>query len=100
MHSPDSHDSLSRALADWRVAPRRDPQFRARVWERISAAVRPLPWRSYARQHAAALAGVLAVAIVAGALTGRERAHARAAADSAQLAALYVQTYDARAMHR
>lgn len=98
MHSPESNDSLSRTLQDWRVAPARDPQFRPKVWARIAGGSAALPWSHYARQHAAAVGGALALALVVGAVTGLESARSRAAADRAQLAAAYVQAYDARAM--
>ena len=44
------------------------------------------------------LGGALALALVVGALSGRERARSRVAAESAQLAAAYVQGLDARSM--
>ena len=98
MDAPQPPDPLSRTVAAWRVAPPRQPQFRGGVWARIEAGARALPWRVYARQHAAAVAGALAVAIVAGAFFGHGRARARAAFESAQLAAAYVQGLDARSM--
>ncbi len=98
MNAPQSNDSLSRVLKDWRVAPTRAPQFRADVWARIGAEPAALPWSTYARRHLGAVAGALALAVTVGALGGHERAQARAAAESAQLAAAYVQGLDARAM--
>jgi len=94
---PPSHP-LSRALADWRVAPRRNPQFRALVQARLAGAGGELPWSAYARRHLAGVAGALAIALVVGALGGQEIARARAAAQSARLATTYVQGLDARAM--
>ena len=98
MDAPQTSESLSRTIAAWRVAPPRNRDFRAAVWSRIEAGARALPWRVYARQHATALAGALAVAIVAGAYLGRGSAQARVAAERARLAAAYVQGLDARAM--
>lgn len=98
MKAPHSSDSLSRVLKDWRVVPPRSPQFRADVWARIGAEPAALPWGTYARRHLGAVAGALALAVAVGALGGHERAQARAAAESAQLAAAYVQGLDARAM--
>ena len=98
MDSPQPPDSLSGVLADWRVAPRRDPQFRASISARINAGPTTLPWAGYVRRHAGVFVGAMAVAIVAGAIGGHERARARAAAESAQLAAAYVQGLDARLM--
>ncbi|MSU48119.1 MAG: hypothetical protein EXS37_03355 [Opitutus sp.] len=91
-------DSLSRTLASWQVEPTRQPQFRAEVWARIHAAAVPPPWQVFARQHAGLVGGALALAVVAGGLLGHERARARAAAESAQLANAYVQRLDARSM--
>ena len=100
MNSP--RDPLSSALRDWQVKPPGDPQFRARVWERIEAeralAAAPLSWSGFARGHAAVVAGVLAMAIVGGAAGGRAQARAQVAKDSAQLASAYVQSLDARSM--
>jgi len=97
----DTHrppDSLTRTLTSWRVAAPRDPRFRAAVWKRIHVAGDALPWGAYARQHAAAMGGVLALAVAAGALTGQGWARAQAAAKSAKLAAVYVESLDARAL--
>ncbi len=91
-------DPLSRALAGWRVAPQRNPQFRARVQARLAVGDAELPWSTYARRHLAGVAGALAIALVLGALGGQEIAQARAAAQSARLATTYVQGLDARAM--
>lgn len=98
MKAPHSPDPLSRVLKDWRVAPPRTPQFRAEVWSRIGTRPEGVSWGAYARRHFGAVAGALALAVAVGALGGRDRAQARAAAESAQLAAAYVQGLDARAM--
>jgi hypothetical protein len=68
------------------------------VWARIEAAKGTASWPRYVRTHPAAIAGGLAVAIVIGALGGRERAQARVVADRSQIAANYVQSMDARLM--
>lgn len=98
MESPKRNEELARTLAAWRLAPRRNPEFRAAVRARIDALPAATSWRGYARVHAAALAGALAVALVAGALAGREQARSRVAADRAEIAQAYVQALDARAM--
>lgn len=97
MDTPETPDSLSRTLAAWRIAPRRDPQFRSAVWARVGRAA-AAPFGTYVRRHATAFAGALAVAIVAGALSGHGQARARVAAESAQLATAYVRGLDARTM--
>jgi hypothetical protein len=98
MDSTQTSDSLSRALASWRVAAPRNPQFRTAVWARIGEGAVAQPWAVYARRHAAVVGGALTLAIAVGAFGGHGWARAQAAADSAQLATAYVQGLDARAM--
>jgi Lon protease-like protein len=98
MKSPETNDVLSRALTAWRVAPPRNPRFRAAVWARLEAARMAVTWPGYARAHAAVLAGALALAVVAGGWVGTERAQARVAAERAEIVSAYVQSLDARAM--
>lgn len=69
------------------------------MWSRIGQGAAGLPWAAYARRHAPALLGAVALAMVAGGFFGRERARARAAAESASLATAYVQQLDARSMN-
>ena len=98
MNTPDTPDSLSRTLASWRVEARRNPQFRAAVQARLGGEAAGLPWAAFARQHVVAVGGALALAVTVGAVTGHERARLQVAADSARLAAAYVQGLDARVM--
>lgn len=91
MNSPSPDDPLAQTLRDWRVTPPRDPQFRAAVRERIAAGSPALSWGAFVRRHAAVCAGAVAVAIVLGALAGRDQART-------QIAASYVQALDARSM--
>ena len=74
MNLPDPDHTLASTLATWRLAPRRSPQFRAEVWARVEAARRAPTWAGYVRAHGALVAGALAVAVMLGAWTGRERA--------------------------
>lgn len=96
MSSPESNDPLNRALADWRVAPARNPQFRAAVWRRLEAARRPSTWTKFARSHPAAVSSVLVAAVLLGAVSGRTRAQHRTAADRLAIATDYVHSLDAR----
>jgi hypothetical protein len=98
MNEPQHSDSLSRTLREWRVTPARNPQFRAEVRARIEAARAVDSWSGYLRGHVVTVAGALALALVLGAVGGRNQARALAAADSARLASAYVQSLDARAM--
>ena len=98
MNSFSEPDRLSRALADWHVVPRRNPQFRAVVWARLATARGAPTWSGFVRGHAAMVGATLALALVLGAVTGRWQARARVEAESRQLAASYVQALDARNM--
>lgn len=89
-------DSLSTVLSAWRMPVRRQPAFRSAVWARISAGPEVVPWGRFVRRHAAAVGGALAVAILLGALSGHGQARRRVAAESARLAAAYVEGLDAR----
>lgn len=98
MNPTDSERLLSRALADWRVTPRRSPKFRADVWARIERDRRAPTWTGYLRAHGALVAAALAVAVLIGGWSGRERAKAREAQAQAALVAEYVHGLDARWM--
>lgn len=98
MNPADSEKLLSRALAEWRVAPRRNPSFRADVRARIERERRTPTWPGYVRAHGALVAAALALAVLVGAWSGRERARAREAQAQAALVAEYVHGLDARWM--
>ncbi len=98
MDSRQSSEPLARTLADWRVTPRRTPQFRALVQARLAGEPAGLAWSDYARRHRAGVVGALALALTCGAFGGQGIARTRAAAQKAQLATAYVQALDARAM--
>jgi hypothetical protein len=98
MNSPEPSDSLTRLLRSWHHPTRRNPEFRAEVWRRLERTRQPLSWPGYVRTHAGTVAALLAVAVLLGALTGREQARARVAADRQELAAGYVKALDARSM--
>lgn len=93
-----SPDPLDPVLGAWRVQPTRQPEFRAQVWSRVAAAGQPENWARFARAHPAVVSGALGVALVVGALSGREQARAHTVAESNKLAAAYVQSLDARTM--
>ena len=98
MNSPPRPDPLSRALADWRLTPPRNPQFRTAVWARLDAARSAPTWTVYLRAHGALVAGALMAAMVLGAWSGHARAHERDTAARAALVADYVHGLDARWM--
>ena len=70
MKSLEPDERLARALAEWRVTPRRDALFRASVWARIEATRRTSSWMGYARAHAVGLASAMALALVLGGWAG------------------------------
>jgi hypothetical protein len=98
MNSPEENSHLATILARWQLAPKSDPQFRARVWARIEASKNSASWPRFVRAHPTAIAGALALAMVAGAFIGREQARARMEMDRGQLATAYVRALDARTM--
>jgi hypothetical protein len=98
MSQADRSDFLPKTLATWQVQPPRHPQFRAAVWARLEAGRQPAAWTGYFRRHTSVVVGTVALAIVAGALGGREHAQARIAADNQRMAAAYVEALDARLM--
>jgi hypothetical protein len=98
MNTSDPKESLSRALADWRVAPSRDPGFRAEVQARIQAERHAPGWAGYVRAHGALIAAALMLAVGLGAWSGRAQAQQRDAAARAALVADYVHGLDARWM--
>jgi hypothetical protein len=98
MKSSETNERLSRVLADWRVVPPREPQFRGAVAARIAGARRRATWLGYVRAHAAVLTGVLALVLLAGAWAGAEQARTRVEADRAAIASAYVHAMDARTM--
>ena len=91
-------DPFSRLLAVWCIEPARDPGFRTQVWHRIESLRQASTWSHFARTHPAAVAGALSIAVVLGAVSGREQARASAAAESSRMASVYVQKLDARTM--
>ena len=80
MNSSDPNDPVSRALADWHVQPRADPNFRPAVWQRIGQRSRET-WATYVRAHVAAwsVAAVLTVTAAgwAGVSVGRAQLDAK-----------------------
>lgn len=98
MNPPESPHPTPDLLNVWRVAPVRDPEFRTQVWRRITARQGEAGWPAYLRAHALPASGLLAVAMVAGALIGHEQAQAQAEARRDAMVTAYVQSLDARVM--
>lgn len=100
MAEPNSRDSLSRALQTWRVAPRRNPNFRAETWARIESrrGSADVGWLVYLRRHGAAWALALAVSAGAAGFGGHWAGERRNERDRDAILAMYVTAIDARAM--
>ena len=71
--NPSDPNDLSRTLADWRVNPKADPNFRPAVWQRIQQRSRET-WGSYVQGHLAGWAVASVVAVVGATFTGPDTA--------------------------
>jgi hypothetical protein len=76
MSSASPNDSLSRSLADWRVEPSANPNFRPAVWARVRDRSRQT-WAAYVHSHLAAwglaTACIIALSGWAGLTVGKAR---------------------------
>lgn len=96
---PSSPAPSSPDLSAWRVEPPRDPAFRQRVWERITAAQAGREtFGAYLRAHAPAVFAALALAMFAGAWSGHTEGKSKAERERAAVVTAYVRELDARAM--
>lgn len=96
--SPESPDPLSSQLREWRLQPRRAPEFRGAVRARLGAEAGAASRAGFWRSNGRLVAGAVLVAILGGALAGREQARVQVAAANRELARVYVQAHDARTM--
>ncbi len=76
MPSSQTPEPLSRTLAEWRVTPPRNPQFRTGVWARISGGPRET-WAGYLRTHLVSWSVAAMVAFGAASWAGRAVAQTR-----------------------
>lgn len=100
MAERNPQDSLSRTLQSWRVAPRRNPNFRTETWARIDSqrGASDVGWLVYLRRHVAGWALALAVTATAAGFGGHWAGAARNERDRDAILAMYVTAIDARAM--
>lgn len=98
MNSREPERFLPEAMADWRIKPQPDPNFRATVWARISARRQAPSFGHYVRAHGSLVASAFAVALLIGGWVGREQARTRLSHDRAEIVSAYVQALDARTM--
>ena len=94
---PSDSDDLSRALADWRVDPQPNPNFRPAVWERIRKRNRDT-WAAYVQAHLLGWSAAAALAVVAATLTGHSLARAQIDAEREQMVVSYLSNLDPRVL--
>lgn len=99
MSSRESPDPLSRTLADWQVAPARNPHFRPAVWQRIREKTRAT-WAAYVRAHLAAWSIAALVAVSAAGWAGASAGRAKLSADREATVVSYLVELDPRVQAR
>src|SRR5688572_29745506 len=97
MNPSDPKDRFSRALADWRVTPKADPNFRPAVWQRIKQRSRET-WATYVRAHLVAWSVAGAAALVVAGWTGHSFARAKIDSSRDQMVVSYLGNLDPRVM--
>ncbi len=97
MNTSDPNDSLSRALATWRVTPPPDPNFRPAVWQRITRRTRET-WTAYVRAHLIGWSVTAGLAVVAAGWTGHTVARAKLDAGRDQMVVSYLGAIDPRVL--
>jgi hypothetical protein len=95
MNSPQPDDPISRTLAEWRVQPMADPNFRPAVWNRIRQRSRET-WANYVQAHAAAWSVVALVAVTAAGWAGVSAGRARLAEQREAMVVSYLVELDPR----
>ncbi len=97
MDSNDPHDSLSAALRQWRVFPRRDPLFRTSGWQRLGPSA-PARWGEWSRSHVMGWSLATAIALVVAGWGGHALAQARLDADRNAMVVSYLSGLDPRVL--
>jgi len=97
MNPSDPNDPLSRILADWRVSPKSEPDFRPAVWQRIQQ--HPCAtWSSYLRAHLVGWTVTAGLAIVVAGWTGHSVAQAKLEDRRDEMVVSYLGKLDPRVM--
>ena len=99
MNSSESDPPLSRRLAEWRVIPEADPNFRPAVWQRIRAQTHET-WTAYVRTHLLGWSVAGALAVVVAGWTGHSVARAKLDASREKMVVSYLVELDPRVMAR
>jgi hypothetical protein len=97
MNPSPSNDPFSRTLAEWRVSPKANPNFRPAVWQRIKQRSRET-WAAHVRAHLVAWTVTGAAALVAAGWTGHSFARAKLESSREQMVVSYLGNLDPRVM--
>jgi hypothetical protein len=89
--------SLSRTLADWRVIPQADPNFRPTVWQRIHERTCET-WAAYLRSHLVGWSVAASLAVATAAWTGHTVAQSRLEQSREKMVVSYLVELDPRVM--
>lgn len=95
--NPDNSDRLSHTLADWRVNPPPNPNFRPAVWERIRQRTQDT-WAGYIRTHIAGWTVAASLAVVTAGWAGYSLAQAKIDTSREQMVVTYLGKLDPRVM--
>jgi hypothetical protein len=99
MNPSESDPSLSRTLAEWRIAPEADPNFRPAVWQRIRAKTQET-WTAYVRTHFVGWTVTATLAVVIAGWAGHSVAQAKLDASREKMVISYLVELDPRVMAR
>lgn len=97
MNPSDPHPSVSQTLAEWRLSPTTDPQFRPAVWQRIQRRSGET-WTGYVRAHLIGWSVAGGLAVVAAGWTGHSLAQANLNTEREQMAVSYLGNLDPRVL--
>jgi hypothetical protein len=96
--NPSEPDSpLSRTLAEWRLTPPANPNFRPAVWQLIRSRGRET-WSRYIRAHRVGWSVAVGLTIAAAGWTGRSIAQAKLEAGREKMVVSYLVDLDPRVM--
>jgi hypothetical protein len=95
MNLPEPNDPLSRTLAEWRVEPKADPNFRPAVWQRIRQRSGET-WSTYVQAHLAAWSVVAVVAAMVAGWAGMSAGRSRLAQEREAMVVSYLVELDPR----
>ncbi|HYD85420.1 MAG TPA: hypothetical protein VEA63_15245 [Opitutus sp.] len=95
MNSLEPDDTLARALADWRIRPPANPNFRPAVWQRLRQRTRET-WSGYVRAHASAWVLIAALTLTASGWAGLSAGKAKLAAERDAMVTAYLVELDPR----